>query len=194
MLLFGPASAVAANIPKSRSRATFMPNTVELFVFEVPGNSPDGLLAIPAGDREKRSTFTHKATLFAMPPPDTLFMRATGLDLSVFGEKTREGELQMIDGASLSKRAGEELERFVNRHPDSTVQALAALAKKHAQPCDETALRTALESDAWPTGGDALLQAAAFARVLWKASTVALPKKHAIVWLYRGGPLSYRYP
>lgn len=171
-----------------------MPNTVELFVFEVPGNSPDGLLAIPASDREKRSTFTRKAPLFASPPPDTLFMRATGLDLSVFGESTREGELQMIDGASLAKNAAEDLERFVNRHPDSSVRAFAALAKKHGQPCDETALRAAIESDVWPTAGDALLQAAAFARVLWKASTVALPKKHSIVWLYRGAPLSYRYP
>lgn len=171
-----------------------MPNTVELFVFEVPGNAPEGLLAIPAGDREKRSTFTRKATLFAAPPPDTMFMRATGLDLSVFGESTREGELQMIDGASLVKSAAEELERVVNRHPDSSVRALAALAKKHGQPCDETALRAAMESDTWPSAGDALLQAATFARMLWKASTVALPKKHSIVWLYRGAPMSYRYP
>lgn len=116
-------------------------NTVELFVFEVPGNSPDGLLAIPPAEREKRSTFTRKVTLFAAPPPDTLLMRATGVDLSVFGEATREGQLQMIDGASLSKHAAEALERLVIRHPDSTVQAFVALAKKHAQPSDEAALR-----------------------------------------------------
>lgn len=169
-------------------------NTVELFVFEVPGNSPDGLLAIPPAEREKRSTFTRKATLFAAPPPDTLLMRATGVDLSVFGEATREGQLQMIDWASLSKHAAEALERLVIRHPDSTVQAFVALAKKHAQPSDEAALRAALESDTWPTAGDGLLQAAAFARVLWKASTHALPNKSAIVWLSRGAPMSYRYP
>lgn len=171
-----------------------MSHTLELFVFAVPGDAPEGLRSIAPNDRPRRSVFTRTHPLVAQPPPDTLFMRATGLDLSVFGEPTAEGELQMIDGKSLAKHAFPELERHVNRFPDSTVRALAALAAQHGQRCDERALREALEAGAWPTTPDALVQAAAFAKVLHQAACAALPNGHAVVWLYRGGPLRYRYP
>lgn len=168
--------------------------SLDLFVLAVPNHSPDGLLAIPAKDRAALSTFTRTIELRAQPPPDTLFMRATGIDLSVFGENTLEGELQMIDAESLKKHSEPQLRHAVVSEPSATVATLAAFGRGHRQQVDEAALALALASNAWPASADPLVQAAAFARVLFEASQLALPAERSLVWLVRGGPISYRYP
>ena len=70
--------------------------------------------------------------LVACPPPCALFMRATGEDLSVFGEELEDGSLQMIDQESIAEYMHHEnLARLVEHRPIKL--AAVALANKMAR-------------------------------------------------------------
>jgi hypothetical protein len=169
-----------------------MSRRVDLHVFAVPQNDPDGLLSVWASsDRPAaRASFP----LVADPPPDTLFMRATGLDLSVFGENVDEGELQMIDHESLKGWSLEHLITAVERDAEQTAHTLYSYAVEREVACREAAMLDALRTGAWPTAPDAMHQAAAFARRLLGAGRDAVPAGQSVVWAYVGGRVSYEYP
>jgi len=128
------------------------------------------------------------------PPPDTLFMRATGLDLGVFGEDLPDGHLQMIDAA----HTHDDLRRALDEDAGTTVDALHAHSRLAQSPTPPEAIAAALASGAWPDDADAdrgaILQAAGFARQLLEAIAVALPDRLAVVWEFTGGRCRYAYP
>lgn len=171
---------------------------LDLFVFAVPDDGdPMELLRI-WGDfprREPPMALRESFPLVANPPPDTLLMRATGLDLSVFGEPLGDGALQMIGYDAVSEYGHHEtLARMLGEGRADTVDTLVGFARRHAVPCDAAAIEEALQTGRWPTRPDAMLQVAAFAHVLGRALQVAAAHEQSVVWAYRQTELSYDYP
>lgn len=171
---------------------------IVLQVFPVEGNDPLALIATSADQRAARSTYSRAFPLAFDPPPDTLFMRATGLDLSVFGEDLPNGHLQMIDGASLAGWTLQMLTNAVERDADATALVLATFSQKSNDPARASEVAEALRTGAFPIdatpGKGAILQAAAFAHQLLRAARHATPRGESVVWEYTGGHCSYHYP
>lgn len=171
---------------------------IDLYVFAVPGDSSDGLMDVwwdmKAGS--KPAFAMHKRfPLLANPPPDTLLMRATDNDFSVFGEDLELGALQMIDHGSLVKYAHHDtLENLVHRDARATAATLTGFAKNLGVDVDEARVLEALTKGTWPTTADAMLQAAAFAHHLGDAAKIAVESDNSVVWAYQNVELEYDYP
>jgi hypothetical protein len=167
-------------------------------VFAVEGDDPMALIATTAAQRAERSIYSRTLPLLFDPPPDTMFMRGTGLDLAVFGEDLPDGHLQMIDGASLSGWVLEMLVTAVERDAKATTLALVALSCASKDPATSEEVATALGTGVFPgevgQGKGAILQAAAFAHHLLAAGRHATPVGASVVWEFTGGRCSYDYP
>jgi hypothetical protein len=158
----------------------------------LPSRDPFDLVVTTASQRASESAYTREWPLRWDPPPDTLFMRATGRDLGVFGEPLPDGELQMIGGESTLPDLEEALA------DPATVPALVALSRASSTPADPDTVARALQTGEWPDdpapARGAILQAAGFARQLLLAARVAAPLGRDVVWQYTGGPCRYDYP
>ncbi|MEZ4220957.1 MAG: hypothetical protein R3B13_08510 [Polyangiaceae bacterium] len=170
---------------------------LDLYVFAVPGNDPMALLRVwrnmptvePA--MALRDTFP----LVANPPPDTLLMRASGLDFSVFGEDLQDGSLQMIDYGSLVEYGHHEiLASLTGEDIETTAKTLSTYAERNGATCSPAAVKEKLQRGAWPEQADAMLQAAAFAHHLCRAAHIAVEAEQSVIWAYRQATLSYTYP
>lgn len=149
---------------------------------------PMALIATTAAQRAAQSTYARTFELCWDPPPDTLFMRATDLDLGVFGEDLPAGHLQMID----ANHTRPILEPALERDAPATVAALVAHAGG-AATAEEVAHALAT-GEWWAALGDRrgpILQAAGFARQLLAAVRVAVPDNRAVVWEFTGGRCRY---
>ena len=149
---------------------------------------PMRMLTTTQKSREALSTYTRRFALVADPPPDTLFMRATGIDLGVFGEDLPDGHLQMMD----ARHASATLEEALTTEAVTTVDDLVAAA---GNPAWRPAIELALSSGSWSEDPDprraAILQASGFAHQLLLATRTA--PQGAIIWEYTGGLCSYEY-
>ena len=168
-----------------------MTREILLHVLDPKLAAPMALIRTSAVQRAAGSTYSRRYSLNWDPPPDTLFMRATNLDLGVFGEDLPSGSLQMIEPG----HARPSLEAALEADVASTI---AALVKHSAEAVTPHEVATALATGVWhrertkPRG--AILQAAGFARCLLEAFRAAEPEGRAVVWEYTGGTPSYKYP
>lgn len=169
----------------------------DLYVFAVPDSDPMELLRLWHGmpTREPAMALRETFPFVANPPPDTLLMRATGLDLSVFGEDLEDGSLQMIDHASLVQYGHHEiLARLVGDDIATTAETLTSYAQSLGVTCDRAAVEDKLRHGVWPEQADAMLQVAAFAHHLSRAAQIAFGIGQSVVWAFRQTTLSYDYP
>jgi hypothetical protein len=159
-------------------------------------NDPMALIRTTREERAVESRWRRVLPLAWDPPPDTLFMRATGLDLGVFGEDLGDGHLQMIDAAF----SHDSLRDALDGNALATVEALHAHSRRAPTATAPEAIAAALASGEWPGAADvdahqgAILQAAGFARQLLVACAIALPNRLAVVWEFIGGHCRYDYP
>jgi|GEM_PF-3443469 len=170
---------------------------LDLFVFAVPDDDPMELLRIwrELPRREPPMALRESYPLVVNPPPDTLLMRATGLDLSVFGEPLDDGALQSISCGALRYYGHHEtLARMLGDGAAEAAAKLVEFARTQGATCDADAVEAALREGRWPTHPDAMVQAAAFAHLLGRASRLAVERGESVVWAYRQAELSYDYP
>ena len=168
-----------------------MSREIRLYVLDPKYNDPMALIRTSRRQWETGSTYSRSYPLNWDPPPDTLFMRATNVDLGVFGEELADGSLQMIDANHTQPC----LERALEADIDETVAALVAFAADSVPPVEVSdALRTGTWTQFATKERGAILQAAGFARCLLMAIHAAAPAKRAVVWEYTGGRPTYKYP
>lgn len=161
-----------------------------LNVLDSKFDDPRVLIETSREERAAASTYFRRYPLLWDPPPDTLFMRATKLDMGVFGEHVEGGELQMIE----SRHTSPGLEAALGRDAASTIAALVAISAD-AVNADEV---SAALAGRWPDESTkrrgAVLQAAAFAHALLDAVRFSVPNAGAVVWEYTGRAPTYDYP
>ncbi|MBO6934757.1 MAG: hypothetical protein JJ863_07275 [Deltaproteobacteria bacterium] len=168
-----------------------MTREILLHVLDSRFGDPMFLIETTQEERAKQSTYSRTYPLVWDPPPDTMFMRATKLDMGVFAEHMDGGEVHMIDARHTSPG----LEAALGPQEDETIAALVALSNG-AVSADE--VQSALRTGEWPPqdtkARGAILQAAAFARRLLEAIRFGIANECAIVWQCTGRAPTYVYP
>ncbi len=179
---------------------TEAPAYLDMGVIEGPGDEEglrQGWAALIQGVEASHLSLHKRFPLWANPPPDTLFMRATGIDLVVFGMDYEGTEVQILDHATIVDcELYQEITELVETKAKSTAATLATYARARQIPCDEAAVREALDHGTWPmTQADAMLQVAAFAYHLRKALWIAAAAGRNVVWVYSNAAwIDYTYP
>lgn len=168
-----------------------MKREILLYLLDAKFNDPMVLVQTSAVERVANCSHLHTYPLTWDPPPDTLFMRATDLDMGVFGEDLPSGSLQSVG----TRHSRPSLERTLEAEVANTIDALVKYSAGSVTP-DEVAaaLRTGMWSQEPTKQRGAILQAAGFARCLLEAIRVADPDERAVVWEYTGGVPTYKYP
>jgi periplasmic divalent cation tolerance protein len=147
---------------------------VVMHVLDARYCDPMVLVGTTAEQRESESTYSQRFELFSWEPlPDTVFMKATGLDLGVFCEDLPTGALEMVD----ARHTRPMLEPALAENLAATIAALAA-----EDPDAREAITRALGSGRWTDASGAVVQAAGFARRLLEAVRIAEPEGRAVVW------------
>ncbi|MCC6994747.1 MAG: hypothetical protein IT370_09075 [Deltaproteobacteria bacterium] len=162
-----------------------MSATITIIV--VPAEKPDDLERMYIDQRKQDSEEWQEFPLHSGRLLDTFLMKATNVDLGVFGCADREDDDVPLKTRLLTRPTVLEtlpdLEALVEQNADATARALQKLG---GGGTDLELISSALKTGVWPATGDPAVEAAAFAHQLLFRARQAKRVKMALCWEFRG--------